>query len=160
MRRRVPVLALLLLGAAPGVALAQRGDRGATGQQNRAQLEADVRRGFARAVRQQVGLTDAQMTRLSTVTERFARDRRTLQNEERSTRISLQQFIRGTAGADSARIESALQQLVDIQLRRVRLNEAEQRELAAFMSPLQRAKFMALQEQVRRRVEQQRGRPR
>jgi hypothetical protein len=30
----------------------------------------------------------------------------------------------------------------------------EQKELGAFMTPLQRAKYMALQEQVRRRFEQ------
>jgi hypothetical protein len=36
---------------------------------------------------------------------------------------------------------------------RVDLQIEEQREFAAFMTPLQRAKYAALQEQLRRRVE-------
>jgi len=35
----------------------------------------------------------------------------------------------------------------------VELQAEEQRELAGYMTPLQRARFAALQEQVRRRVE-------
>jgi hypothetical protein len=35
----------------------------------------------------------------------------------------------------------------------VELQAAEQQELATYLTPIQRAKFAALQEQVRRRVE-------
>jgi hypothetical protein len=50
-----------------------------------------------------------------------------------------------------------LQRLVDHQKRRATLLESEQRDLATIMTPIQRARYMALQEQVRRQVEQRRG---
>jgi hypothetical protein len=40
----------------------------------------------------------------------------------------------------------------------VQLLDLEQRDLATIMSPIQRAQYMALQEQVRRRLEQVRQR--
>jgi len=47
---------------------------------------------------------------------------------------------------------------LEIQKRLLQLMESEQRELATIMTPVQRAKFTALQEQIRRRVEQMRQR--
>jgi hypothetical protein len=64
--------------------------------------------------------------------------------------------MRNEQTADPAKVDRLLQQLVDVQKRRVQLMEAEQRDLATVMSPLQRAKFMALQEQIRRRLEEMR----
>jgi hypothetical protein len=67
-------------------------------------------------------------------------------------------MLRGDATPDSAVVETAIRQLIAVQKRRVELMEAEQRELAGFMTPVQRARFMALQEQMRRRLEQRRMR--
>ena len=135
---------------------AQAGQRGRP--QERMELEAEIRRSFTRVVRQQVGLSEAQMHALSDVTEKFAVDRRRLQTQERSVRMGLQRMLRGDATPDSAVVETAIRQLIAVQKRRVELMEAEQRELAGFMTPVQRARFMALQEQMRRRLEQRRMR--
>ena len=135
---------------------AQVGQRGRP--QERMELEAEIRRSFTRVVRQQVGLSEAQMRALSDVTEKFAVDRRRLQTQERSVRMGLQRMLRGDATPDSAVVETAIRQLIAVQKRRVELMEAEQRELAGFMTPVQRARFMALQEQMRRRLEQRRMR--
>jgi len=48
--------------------------------------------------------------------------------------------------------------MVDIQKRRVAILESEQHDLATIITPIQRARYMALQEQVRRRLEQMRQR--
>jgi len=135
---------------------AQAGQRGRP--QERMELEAEIRRSFTRVVRQQVGLNEAQMRALSGVTEKYAADRRRLQMQERSVRMGLQRMLRGDVTPDSAAVETALRQLIAAQKRRVELMEAEQRELAAFMTPVQRARFMALQEQMRRRLEHRRMR--
>ena len=150
--------ALALLWVLAGVAAAQRpgGAAGGSGDQ-RAQLEARFRQQFARVVQQRVGLTNEQMARLRPMNQRHAQQRRALQTEERSARVSLQRVLRNPDLADSAEVSRLLRQLVDAQKRRAALLEAEQRELATIMTPLQRARFMALQEQVRRQVEQRRG---
>ena len=124
----------------------------------RARLEMELRRNFARMVRQQVGLTDDQMRRLAPISQRYEQQRRQLQVQERDARVSLRQLVLGSQNADSAQVERQLQRLIDVQKRRVELLEAEQRELATFMSPIQRARFGAIQEQIRRRLEQMRQR--
>lgn len=139
---------------APGRAAEQRTADSAS----RMRLEGEIRRGFARAVRQRVGLSDEQMRQLGPMTQRYEQQRRRLQLEERETRLSLRSELRDYQAADSAKIGRLLQNLIDIQKRRVQLLESEQRDLAAIMSPLQRARYMALQEQVRRRMEQMRQR--
>jgi hypothetical protein len=70
----------------------------------------------------------------------------------------LRAAIRNAETADAKQVDQLLQKMVDIQKRRVQLLDTEQRDLAAIMTPIQRAKYMALQEQVRRRLEQMRQR--
>jgi Spy/CpxP family protein refolding chaperone len=147
--------ALAVLSVLSGSAAAQR-PGGSTGDQ-REQLEARFRQQFARVVQQRVGLTDDQMARLRPINQKYAEQRRALQTQERSARISLQRALRNPGLADSAEVSRLLQQLVETQQRRATLLETEQRELATIMTPLQRARFMALQEQLRRQVEQRRG---
>jgi Spy/CpxP family protein refolding chaperone len=123
---------------------------------DRVRLENEIRRRFAQLVRQRVGLTDEQIRQVAPMTQRYEQQRRQLLVEERETRTSLRAMMRDEGTADSAQVSRRLQQLIDIQKRRVQLVEAEQRDLATVMTPIQRAKFMALQEQVRRRLEQMR----
>jgi hypothetical protein len=158
MRGRIAVLSMVLMALAasasaqraPAAAL-QRTPDSAVG---RAGLEGAVRRGFARMVRQRVGLSDRQMSQLSTVTTRYEGQRRALQMEERSARTALRDALRNEQTADPGQVDRLLQKMLDVQKQRVALVESEQRELATFMTPIQRARYLALQEQVRRRLEQ------
>jgi periplasmic protein CpxP/Spy len=125
---------------------------------DRARLEGEIRRGFARAVRDRVGLSDAQITKLVPITQKYEQQRRQLLSEERDARQSLRTTMRNEQTADTAQVDRLLRTLVEVQKRRVTLLETEQRDLATIMTPLQRAKFMALQDQIRRRLEQMRQR--
>jgi len=126
--------------------------------QNRAQLEQRFQQMLFQMTRRRVGLTDAQMNQLVPVNRRFEQQRRQLQRQERETRLSLRDAMRDTAQIDQSRITGYLDKLVQLQHQRADLIEQEQRDLAQFMTPLQRARYTALQEQVRRRVEQLRRR--
>lgn len=159
----------LVLGAPAAVAqrpqrpLAQRpgppeGRLSDSGPQGRARLEMEVRRNFARLVRQRVGLTDEQMTRLIPITQKYEQQRRQIQMQERDARIGLQAAMRDEQTADPKQLEQHMQTIIGVHARRAALLEAEQRELAEFLTPVQRVKFMALQEQVRRNLEQMRQR--
>ncbi|MEK7401250.1 MAG: hypothetical protein AABZ80_02690 [Gemmatimonadota bacterium] len=125
-------------------------------QDQRAQLEDDVRREFARAVRERVGLNDDQMQKLGPLTRKYEEQRRQTQADERNTRIRLQAALLDENPADSAKVNQLVQQLLDIQKRRVAIAEAEQKELGSIMTAHQRARYLGLQEQVRRRLEQMR----
>src|SRR5919106_6637012 len=101
----------------PGTAPAAQRSR-ATDTAGRARLEGDVRRGFARAVRERVGLSDDQMRQLRPITMRYEQQRRQLHADERDTRRALRTSTMAEEKSDSARIDQLLRRLVDIQKRR------------------------------------------
>jgi hypothetical protein len=151
-------LALLLMAGQGKGQTPEPGQERMPDSARRARLEGEVRRGFALLVRQRVGLSEDQMQRLAPLARSHDQQRRELQVEERRTRASLRDLLRPERPADSTRVARLLQTLVDIQKRRVALVEVEQRDLATIMTPFQRARYLALQEQVRRRLEQMRHR--
>jgi hypothetical protein len=122
-------------------------------QPARQQLEARLRQGLWRVTKQRVGLDDAQMSRLTQTSQRFEARRRALAVDERQQRQTLRAEILAGNGANQDRVAEALDRLLALQRQRVDLQIEEQHEFSAFMTPLQRAKYAALQEQVRRRVE-------
>jgi len=140
----------------PGVARRQQLPDEGTGGANRAQLERRFQQMLYQVTRQRVGLTDEQMRRLVPVNQRFTTQRRAIQRQERQTRVALRDAIRDSSQADQAKITEYLDRLVDLQRQRVELLAQEQKDLAEFMTPLQRAKYTALQEQVRQRIDQMR----
>ena len=154
-------LAVLLAMSATTAAAQRPGrpmNRGQGGMQDprRAELEDEVRRGFARAVRERVGLNDDQMSKLGSATRKYENQRRQTQMDERDARMKLQALVLVGSDADSTRIKQFISQLIDVRKRRLQIDEAEQKELASIMSPMQLARFLGLQEQVRRRLEQMR----
>ena len=150
-------LALTATAGLPSSAVAQRRDdrdqAGARAPSRRQQMERQLRQRLWKVTKEQVGLTDAQMTKLGETTRRFDARRRTINQQERSERTLLRQQILAGDRADQKRVASALDHLIQLQRQRVDLQAEEQRELSGYMTPLQRARFAALQEQVRRRVE-------
>lgn len=130
----------------------------ADGAADRQVMERRVRQGLWRVAKQRVGLTDDQMTRLARSSERFDGRRRTLLQDERRQRQLLRAELAPRAEANQERVGAALDRLLRLQRDRLDLQIEEQRELAAFMTPVQRARYLALQEQVRRRVQSLQGR--
>jgi periplasmic protein CpxP/Spy len=123
----------------------------------RQQLEARLRQNLWRVTKNRVGLTDEQMTKLAQTSRPFDAQRRELATQERSERLVLRRAILAGQDADQQRIGMALDRVLELQRRRAQLQIDEQRALGAFMTPLQRAKYAALQEQLRRRAERLRG---
>jgi len=132
---------------------AVRGPLAGQGNARRQQLEARLRQGLWRVTKNRVGLTDDQMTKLAQASRPFDLQRRELAVQEREERLALRQEILAGQNADQQRIATSLDRVLDLQRRRVQLQIDEQRALGAFMTPLQRAKYAALQEQLRRRAE-------
>ena len=130
-----------------------RPEAGSPAPARRQQMERQLRERLWKVTKEQVGLTDAQMSKLGETSRRFDARRRTLNQQERAERTELRQQIAAGDRADQNRIATALDHLIQYQRQRVELQAEEQRELAGYMTPLQRARFAALQEQVRRRVE-------
>jgi hypothetical protein len=117
------------------------------------QLQQQIRRSFWRVAKQRIGFSDDQMLRLERTSQRFDQQRRILAQEEKAQRVAMRTEILADSNANQNNVAVALEQLHVLQQRRLDLLAEEQKEFATFMTPLQRAKFMALQEQVRRRLQ-------
>lgn len=137
---------------------AQRGDRQGGGRMNREQLEQRFRMRLANLLKTQLGLTDEGMRQLSEVNQRFDRQRRDMNRREMITRRALRAEVLKLDSADAGRIEQLLTDQFKIERERIDLTEAEQRELSKFLTPVQRARYLGVQEQIRREMDQLRGR--
>jgi periplasmic protein CpxP/Spy len=152
---RRTLLAALAVAAAAGPAAAQRPD--ARGEQ-RATLEQQVRQRIAAVVKERLQLSDAQMRRLEETNRRYDDQRRSLFQREREARGALRDEVTAGERANQDHAAALIDQLLRVQRQRLDLVEQEQRDLAAFLTPVQRAKFLALQDQIRRRVSEMRAR--
>jgi Spy/CpxP family protein refolding chaperone len=155
MRRLVVTLALTLAIGAPLAAGAQAPPPQAPDA--RAAAQQRLRQRLARLLRERVGLSDDQLRRLGSVSQRFDARRQELFREERTARQALRREL-STESADQTRVAAQIDQLFAVQRRRLDLAAEEQRELAGFMTPVQRARYLALQEHLRRRTEEMRRR--
>lgn len=169
MRTRALLLAALavpaMLSLWPGPTSAQQAqrDRPLTPVE-RDSLERRVRVRMGQLLKTQLGLTDDQMRRLQATNARIELRRRALFEQEREVRGQLREAMRAQDTARSAEVSALLDRMISVQRQRVDLLEAEQRELATFLSPMQRARYFGMEEQIRRRVTEmrdgERGNPR
>jgi hypothetical protein len=95
------------------------------------------------------------MRTLNQVNTKYDRQRSDIQRDERQARLGLKAAMEDTAAADqNARIEQQMNALVGAQRRRADLLENEQKELAGFLTPLQRARYSVMQERLQQRLQQ------
>jgi Spy/CpxP family protein refolding chaperone len=111
---------------------------------------------LARAIERGLALDEAQGARLRELSARYAERRQALVADERAARRTLREELSRGDAADQRRVAAALTSLLDAQRRRVALVDSEQRELAAFLTPVQRARFLALQERALRAAQRAR----
>ena len=130
---------------------------GAEAQQaprGREQLEQRVRENFAAQVKKRLQLTDDQMTKMMAVNQRLEAQRRELFQQERTSRIALRTELQATDNAvNQARVAELLDTLLRLQRNRLELVEREQRELSAFLTPVQRARYQAFADFMQRRLD-------
>lgn len=155
MRRYLMILPLLLLSwAPPSGAQERRGDSAA----GRGALEQRFRMRLGAVMRERLGLTDDQARRLGEVNQRFEGQRRTFIREEGAVRREMRQVLRPGVEVNQDSVARLLDRALRIERQRVDLIEAEQRELAAFLTPSQRAMYLGMQEQLRRQMDDMRER--
>src|SRR5687768_15844351 len=150
------VLMMALLAVPLSTSAAQRARGG--GRPDRAQLEQNVRMRLANLLRTELGLNDEGMRQLSEVNQRFDRQRREVNRREMLTRRASRDEVLKGDSADGGKLEQLMAEQFKLERERIDLTEAEQRELSKFLTPVQRARYLGVQEQVRRQMEQMRGR--
>jgi hypothetical protein len=135
-------------------ALAQ--DATSQGQDSSPQRKAlaqQIRQRWQQIVRDRLGLNEVQMRQLQETTRHFNAQRNTLNQQERAIRIEMRDQVTGVAPADDKHLAAMIDTVLDLQRQRLELTRNEQRELSLFLTPLQRVKYLALQEQLRQQME-------
>jgi hypothetical protein len=121
---------------------------------NRPALEQQFRERAAKVAKDRIGLTDGQMQQLEQSNARFAPRLNQLAAQERDTRQQLRLEMTAGGQANQQHVNELLDTSLRLQKQRIALVEEEQRDLARFMTPVQRARYIALQQQFRRRAQE------
>jgi periplasmic protein CpxP/Spy len=131
---------------------AGRAGRAAGQRPNRLLLEGRARQALFVAVQRQLKLDDSKMQKLQQTDAKFDPERRNLTRDEREARQALKAAMEDSTSPDQATIDASMKRVLAIQHRRVELLEAEQNDLATFLTPKQRAQYFAIRERVIRRM--------
>ena len=151
MRMRLLVLALACAVAAPLRA------QDAADDAQRPAVQALQRRVYD-VVQRALSATNDQMRQLGEVNHRYQEQRRELNQKDRQARQTIRAEVLRDSSANEELVSQMLDQLVEVQRRRLEIFTREQHDLAKFLTPVQRAKYATLQEGLRRKVEQLRQR--
>jgi hypothetical protein len=121
----------------------------------RQRLESALRDALAQVVRQRLNLSDDQTTKLLEVNRRFSEDRLRVTRDEIRIRRDLRRALNaGGEQADrSPETARLLDELLSVQQQRLDLQQKEQAALSEFMTPEQRARYIGMMEQLRRRIQ-------
>ena len=108
-------------------------------------------------VQKRLQLTDEQMRQLQGSNRQFEKQRTDLFMREREIRRELRSQLM-TEKPDQNRVSQLLDQTIQLERQRLDLVQSEQRELARFLTPVQRARLFAIQTELRRRTQELRNR--
>jgi hypothetical protein len=150
------LISAMMLAGVSGEAVAQRPD-GPPGPRREA-LERQLRERTAQVVQRRLGLDDEQMRRLQATNRQFQEQRMALFARERDARQALRREMAADDQANQSRVAQLLDQTLLLERQRLDLLQAEQRELAKFLTPVQRAKLLGIQTELRRRTQDMRRR--
>jgi Spy/CpxP family protein refolding chaperone len=151
MIKRLVSLCVLSLFIAP-MMIAQSANTAANPR--RAALEQQFRAQSAKLAQERLGLTDAQLAQLEQTNARFSPQMNDLVSQERDTRRQLRvEMTRGNQ-ANQQHVSDLLDKSIQLQKQRIALVETEQKDLARFLTPTQRAGYIALQAQFRMRAQE------
>lgn len=150
--RPFPMLALALTAAVAPLAAQDT----ATAAPRREVLRNRIEQNFLARVKEELSLTDQQSTRLLDVNRRSVERRRVIETANRRLNAALAAEMRPGVAADARVLRTTLDSLVDLRVAAAQLYKDEQRELATFLSDVQRAQFHVLRERLLNRMEEAR----
>jgi Spy/CpxP family protein refolding chaperone len=127
---------------------------------DRAQLEQRLRDRIGGALKKNLNLTDDQFSKLQATNKRFEEKRHLLVEQERDARMAMRDLMINGDTTNQGKISQALDRMLAVQHQRADLMEQEQKELAGYLTPMQRARYLGMQEQLFRRMEQMRAQQR
>ncbi|HEX9703876.1 MAG TPA: hypothetical protein VGA20_01335 [Gemmatimonadales bacterium] len=118
-----------------------------------AELRAEVERRFATHVRRELGLSDDQAVKLGATQERFRGRRLPIQRRQRNLRLALDDQMRPGVAADADSVRKLMDAVQTGRAELLKIDQDEDREMAAYLTPVQRARFQMLRQRFVQRVQ-------
>jgi len=143
------VLACLVLGAFPLMAQ-DDGELEAGGRALR--LRQLIEERFTARVKEELGLTDPQASKMREVVGGYFAKRRALEADERRLRQSLAGELRPGVAANKDNVARLTDQLLELKVRYAQSYRDEVRDLSGFLDPVQVAQFLILRERLLDRI--------
>jgi DNA anti-recombination protein RmuC len=160
MRRALWAVALAALMGAPG---ARAQDVGGEDDPVRNQaLRQQIQDRFAERIKAEIGLTDQQLARLRATSTTYGSRRRDLAAQERTLRSALADQMRPGVAANQDSVSKLTDGLVNLRASYAQTLRDENREMAQYLTPVQRSQVLAMRERLTQRIreirEQRQGR--
>lgn len=148
------LLALVVMMGSPQLVAAQQTDQAPR------QVRRSVELAFMAQMRRQLGLDDAQATRVQEVLVDWGSRRRALEVEERALTAALHGQLRPGVAAQADSVNWLIDRLLANRVEHAESFQGEMRDLGPILSPAQRGQFLGMRDQIFRRIqEMQNARP-
>ena len=124
-------------------------------------LRAQIEERFSRHVQQELQLTPDQATKLRASQERFGTQRRALMRQQLERRRALEDQMQPGVAANADSVKRLMDGMQAGRSAMLKVDQDEDREMAGYLTPVQRARYQRMREGLMRRVsemrEQRRG---
>jgi hypothetical protein len=158
-RMHVSAVALIATMTLAGTdAQTQRRPQGRGELPPRAEMQERMQERVSAVMRNRLDLSDEQVVKLQAANQQLQADRMAVRAEELRVRSALRAELLARDSMSERRVEELLNRWMQMERRRVEFMESEQKALAEFLSPSQRARFMSMQDEIRRGMEAMRDR--
>jgi hypothetical protein len=125
-----------------------------TGEAGRLRREIEER--FAQRVQQDLGLTPDQAAKLRATQERFGERRRTLMRQQVDRRRAMDGQMQPGIAANADSVKKLMDGLQAGRMEMVRIEQEEDRDMAGYLTPVQRARYQQMREHLMQRLNEMR----
>lgn len=141
-----------VLGLAVAPALAAQDSAGPPDSVQRERLQEEIDRRFGQVVQQRLGLTGDQNAKLRATEERFRARRRTILQRQLALRFALDGQMRPGQAADADSVRRLMDGIQGNRVELLQLEQDQDREMAGYLTPVQRAQYQMLRERLLARL--------
>lgn len=118
----------------------------------RAMLMQRIQDRFAARVQEELGLTDAQTSKMRQTTTKWFGYRSDLDAQQRQLRQSLAAQLRPGVAADKDSVSRLINQLLDLKVKYAESFKQESGEMSGYLTPVQQAQYFVMRERLLDRI--------
>jgi len=111
-------------------------------------------------VQEELGLTPDQAAKLQATEDRFATERRPIAQNQRQVQMALHEQLRPGVAADADSVNRLMATWDQNRGSLLRMEQEQDQEMAGYLSPVQRARYQMMRQQLQERIGEMRRRHR